>query len=197
MKFIITEGQYDKTKQMILESFDDIGIVKTITKFKLPPKALDKLFPDGLSEIDRFAGDEKCSALEDLILPFFAIKYFKNFVFDYEGEPMYNFKFTFDNHTMALIVTITDLEHNDSLVVYATPFYEGYCELPMDVYIYDDANGISHDPEDVIQYSHNIDANEIKTFSDFSSWFKNEYPKILLEYIEPNWSKFRQEFDYD
>jgi hypothetical protein len=37
MKYIITESQYSKTKQTILNSFEKVGIIKTIQKFKLSP----------------------------------------------------------------------------------------------------------------------------------------------------------------
>ena len=193
MKYIITESQYNKTKQMILKSFEEVGITKTIQKFKLSPEALDKLFTGGVSEIEKFDVLGKCSVLEDLIKVFFRIKYFTNYVLDYEGEPMYSFRFGNDNHTGALIIDIKDLNYGDTITVYASPFYEGYCEVPIDVYQYDDTNGFTHDPEDLIQYEYKVSPDDFKTFSDISNWFKNEYPKIVLNYIEPNWSKFRQE----
>jgi hypothetical protein len=195
MKFIITESQYNKTKQMILNSFEEVGVIKTIKKFKLSPEALDKLFTGGLSEIEKFDESGRCSVLEDLIFVFFRINYFGNYTLDYEGEPMYSFSFGNDNHTGALIVSIEDLNYGDTITVYATPFYEGYCEVPIDVYQYDDTNGVTHDPEDLTQYEHKVSPKDFNSFTDLSNWFKNEYPKILLKFLEPDWSKFRQEND--
>ena len=141
MKYIITENQYNKTRQMIYNSFENIGFLNTIKKYKLSPEALDKLFPDGISEIIslhyEFTGDQKCSIMEDLIYAFFRISYLSNYKVSYDDSE-YVFLFSTDYHTGALMMEIRDKNYGDEIGIYATPFYEGYCQLPIDISYYDD-----------------------------------------------------------
>ena len=190
MKIIITESQYNKTKQMILDSFDEIGYTKTIQKFKLFPQVLDKLFPQGISEIGNM--DDNCDILEDLIKVFFRIGHLKNeFLFEFNSNS-YKFSFGSDPHTNALVVDITDLSYGDTMIVYATPFYEAYCELPIDTDVYlpdDESTGI--DMAGMYQEINTLDVEQFKRFSDLTNWFNNDYPRIILEFINPYWDEYR------
>jgi hypothetical protein len=73
MKIIITESQNTKVQKMLLDLFDEIGYIKTIKKFKLGPEALDKIFPEGISEIEMFDDYGKCNVIDNLIDVFFKI----------------------------------------------------------------------------------------------------------------------------
>jgi len=186
----INESSINRTKQMILDSFDEIDYIKTIKKFNLTPKALDKIFPQGISELRDI--DDKCSIIEDLIKSFFRSGYLKGkSLFEYNGKS-YEFLFGNDVHTGALMVDIFDLDYKDTITVYATPFYEGYCGLPIsvDVYIQDEVLG-GTEPEEYIDYYIDLNEKNFKTFSDITNWFNNDYPKIILKKINPLWDKFR------
>jgi len=189
MKYIIKESQYSRTKQMILDSFEEIGITKTIKKFKLSPQALDKLFTGGISEIEEFDDYGKCSIHEDLIVAFFIVRSLNDYVVEFKGKS-YNFDFDSDPHTGARMIDITDLSYGDKISVYATPFWEGYCDLPIDVAYY---IGIDNDfePREVLQLNNNLNPEDIKTFSDLTDWFNNEYPKIILNFLDQYWEGFR------
>jgi len=175
---------------MILDSFYENGYTKTIEKFKLFPGALDKLFPQGISEIGDM--DDNCDILEDLIKAFFRIGYLKGeFLFEYNGKS-YEFSFGSDPHTTALIVDITDLSYGDTMVVYATPFYEAYCGLPIDTDLYLPADGLGGvDMAGTYQEINSLDVEQFKTFSDLTNWFNNDYPKIILEFIDSFWDEYR------
>jgi hypothetical protein len=190
MKFIITESQYSKTKQMVLESFKKFGYIKTIQRYKLSPPALDRLFPDGISEISD--GNNKCTAIDDFIFSFFRIGFIgKSLLFEY-GDNMYKFYFTHDRHTAALIADITDIEKKDTITVYASPFYEGDCFVPVDVTHYEGEEG-GYEPTEILQYQKDVNPDDIKSFSDIIDWFNNEYPAIVLELLEEDnlWYEFR------
>jgi ribosomal protein S8 len=190
MKFIITESQYSKTKQMVLDSFKKFGYIKTIQRYKLSPPALDRLFPDGISEISD--GNGRCTAIDDFIFSFFRIGFIgKSLLFEY-GDNMYKFYFTHDRHTAALIADITDIEKKDTITVYASPFYEGDCFVPVDVVHYEGEEG-GYEPSEIIQYQKDVNPDDIKSFSDIIDWFNNEYPAIVLELLEEDnlWYEFR------
>jgi len=189
MKYIIKESQYSRTKQMILDSFEEIGITKTIKKFKLSPQALDKLFTGGISEIEEFDYSGKCSLLEDLIVAFFIVRSLNDYVVEFKGKS-YNFWFDSDYHTGARMIDITDLSYGDKISAYATPFWEGGCYLPVDIVYY---SGIedNFEPNEVLQFVEDLNPEEIKTFSDLTDWFNNVYPKIILNFIDKYWKEFR------
>lgn len=188
----INESSINRTKQMILDSFDEIGYTKTIKKFNLTPKALDKIFPKGISEIGVFGDYGKCSIIDDLIKAFFISGFLKGkTLFEYNNKS-YEFIFYNDNRTRALMIDIIDLDYKDAIAVYATPFYEGYCGLPIsiDAYIPDEELG-GTEPEEYIDYYIDLNEKNFKTFSDITNWFNNDYPKIILKKINPLWDKFR------
>jgi len=190
MKFIITESQYSKTKQMVLDSFKKFGYIKTIQRYKLSPQALDRLFPDGISEISD--GNDRCTAIDDFIFSFFRSGFIgRSLLFEHRGD-MYKFYFSHDRHTAALIVDITDVEKKDTITVYASPFYEGDCFVPVDVVHYQGEEG-SYEPSEILQYQKDVNPDNIKSFSNIIDWFNNEYPAIVLELLEEDnlWYEFR------
>jgi hypothetical protein len=177
---------------MILDSFDEIDYIKTIKKFNLTPKALDKIFPQGISEIGVFGDYGKCSIIDDLIKAFFISGFLKGkTLFEYNNKS-YEFEFYNDNHTGSLMVDIIDLDYKDGITVYATPFYEGYCELPIDTDLYLPEDGSDNiDISGMYQEINSLDVKQFKTFSDLTNWFNNDYPKIILKFINPFWDKYR------
>jgi hypothetical protein len=191
MKYIIKESQYSRTKQMILDSFEEIGIVKTIKKFNLSPQALDKLFTGGISSLDVLPNiySGKCSLLEDLIVAFFVVRFLNDYVVEFKGKS-YNFWFDSDYHTGARMIDITDLSYGDKISVYATPFWEGGCYLPVDIAYY---SGIedNFEPNEHFQFIEDLNPEEFKTFSNLTDWFNNVYPKIILNFLDKYWKEFR------
>jgi hypothetical protein len=192
MKIIITESQNTKVQKMLLDLFDEIGYIKTIKKFKLGPEALDKIFPEGISEIEMFDDYGKCNVIDNLIDVFFKIGYLKGKSFFEYNNKSYEFKFYTSPHMGSLMVDIIDLNYKDSIGVYATPFYEGNCGLPIDVDMYvPDEEGGGIQPSKHINYYVDLDDTKFKTFSDITNWFNNDYPYIILKEINPLWNKFR------
>ena len=192
MKILITESQNSKVRKMMLDLFEEIGHIKTIQKFKLGPESLDKIFPEGISEIEMFDDYGKCNIIGELVDVFFKIGYLKGkTLFEYNNKS-YEFIFYNDNHTRALMIDIIDLDYKDAIAVYAAPFYEGYCGLPIsvDAYIQDEVLG-GTEPEEYIDYYIDLNEKNFKTFSDITNWFNNDYPNITLKEINPLWNKFR------
>ena len=174
---------------MILDSFEEIGIVKTIKKFKLSPQALDKLFTGGISEIEEFDYSGKCSLLEDLIVAFFIVRSLNDYVVEFKGKS-YNFWFDSDYHTGARMIDITDLSYGDKISVYATPFWEGGCYLPVDIEYYSGIDD-NFEPKDHFLFLEDLNPEEFKTFSNLTDWFNNVYPKIILNFLDKYWKEFR------
>jgi hypothetical protein len=208
MKYIIKESQYSRTKQMILDSFEEIGIVKTIKKFNLSPQALDKLFTGGISEIEESGEDKyflandissldvlpniytgKCSLLEDLIVAFFVVRFLNDYVVEFKGKS-YNFEFDSDYHTGARMIDIKDLSYGDKISVYATPFWDGGCQLPVDIEYYSGIDD-NFEPNELFQFIEGLNPEEFKTFSNLTDWFNNVYPKIILNFLDKYWKEFR------
>jgi hypothetical protein len=186
----INESKNYRIKQMILTSFENEGCIEVIKNFNLSPKVLDKLFPKGISEIHfRMT---KCSTFHELILGFLKSGYLKNEIsVEYNNRP-YTFSFFINDNMESLYIDILDVNYNDTISIYATPFYDGYCGIPIDVDSYTDNDDLgAHEPDDHISNYINLDEKKFKLFSDITNWFNNQYPKIILEEINHLWDKFR------
>lgn len=180
MKYIITENQHNKTKEIIKKSFDEYGMLETLKRFKLPLKGLDRIFKGEKLEFD-------CDQLDDLFYFFMTngdlpkeitIGERKN------GEPV--FKLSFDiSRTGAFMISFVDTYNNDGVSLLATPFYEGACDLPVEYsnYFKFDSKGniIENDYVDFNEYYTDVDFTYFTSFSKILDWFENDYIDIITK----------------
>jgi hypothetical protein len=176
MKYFITENQQNKLKTKLLNSFEDIGVFKTLIRYSLSPRGLDVIF-------DGEFPDFTCYELYDL----FSYFYFKNF---YDK----NFSYEFEGKTYTVLSSkrtdgvmeydIEDPENNDGLVVLATPYYESECFLPVDVTDY----FVGNDYYEVWSEDNSIaitPPEKFSSFVEFYNWFKEDGLYELFEFVIP------------
>lgn len=174
MKYLITENQHSRIKEQILDLFDSVGIIKTLNRYKLDPKGLDIIFKGDFP-------DFTCSDLDDLFTYFFRNGYIKR-SFDYEyKDNIYAVEIGMDYHTAAFEYHVKDSENLDGLLIYATPFWEGGCFVPLETTSYylipehqnndDGEEGkIWYDIEVFSSYD-NIDPSMFRSFTDILDWY--------------------------
>ena len=188
MKYIISENQHSKLKKKLLNSFEDIGMFKTLKMYGLTPKGLDVIFDNDFPDFD-------CKELNTLFQYF----YFKNL---YDK----NFSYEFDGKTYTVLSSkridgvleydIKDPENNDGIVVLATPYYEGDCFVPVDVTDY----FVGDDYYEVWSEDTFIPLSPPENFSsfvEFYNWFKEDGLYELFEFVIPLLEANRDKYEND
>lgn len=187
MNFLITESQKSSIRGRISKSINHKGIWQTIEDFKLNLKTLDVIFKDKMPELD-------CSDLNDLIGHLIYKKIVKT---ENLRKGDYSLYFQMDDLAGSLYFKITNLEHEDSLDGYGTPFWDGECKLPIDLeyYSFIDENDDIEDHNITDQYFKSISLRDKKfsKFSEIKEWFENDYIKILIDFCEPIFEELRDE----
>ena len=174
MKYLIKEDQHSRIKEQILDLFDSVGIINTLNRFKLAPKALDFIFKNDFP-------DFTCSDLDDLFTYFFRNGYIKR-RFDYEyKDNIYDVEITMEYRTGAVEYAVEDLRILDGILVYATPFWEGECFVPLETtsYYLIPGNQNNDDGEqgrlwyevEVFSSYDNIDSSMFRSFTDILDWY--------------------------
>jgi hypothetical protein len=194
MKYIISENQNSKIKTKILDSFEDIGVFDTLTRYSLTPKGLDVIFNDDFPEFN-------CNELRYLFQYFYYKKFYdQKFSYDFNGKTYEVSSYRRGDGVMEY--DIKDPENNDGIVVLATPYYEGDCFLPVDVTDYFVINilgeGDTHyeiwtdDTFVAVQPPENF-----SSFSEFFNWFKDDAMLELFEFVIPLLEMTRDKYEND
>ena len=188
MKYFITENQQNKLKTKLLNSFEDIGVFKTLIRYSLSPRGLDVIF-------DGEFPDFNCEELNAL----FQYLYFKNF---YDK----NFSYEFEGKTYTVLSSkrvdgvmeydIKDPENNDGIVVLATPYYEGDCFVPVDVTDYFVGNDYYEVWSDKSFFPVSP-PEKFSSFVEFYSWFKEDELYEIFESVIPLLEGYRDRYKND
>ena len=198
MKYLITENQHSRIKEQILDLFDSVGIIRTLNRYKLDPKALDFIFKNDFP-------DFTCSDLDDLFTYFFRNGYIKRRL-DYEyKDNIYDVEITMDYHTAAIGYAVEDLRILDGILVYATPFWEGQCYVPLETtsYYLIPGNQNNDDGEEgrlwydiqVFSSYDNIDPSMFRSFTDILDWYYTTCIDKTMEFAIEALFKARIEYE--
>jgi len=181
MKFIITENQNSKLKDMIKNSIDKVGIIDTIKRYKLNLKTLNKFYSEG----DEF----NCELAYTLIFKLISSEILKHtFTTD-------KFGLWIDTYSIDGTVGFTykDNEFGDEVGGYATPYWDGQCTTPVDVTFYNDTQD---------EYFFDGDQFYIPTpegikLFEIEEWYEKVYVKNLVKLLDDFLPELRERFKKD
>ena len=191
MRYLITERQNSKVKDQILRTIGERGIFHTLRRYSLNPKGLDIIFKDDFPDFD-------CDDLDSIIMYYYVsniIKGIKHIVFN---DKKYKVLISIDGHTSSFNYRITDLKNKDGIEVYATPFYEGNCLVPVEITEYytigEDGETKWYDDMGPIFDSFDVAPGTFSSFTDILDWYENDFMEKLFEMVIPELSKLREHF---
>ncbi len=183
MKIIIRESQYEKIQNQILNSIKKNGFYKTMNTYKLSVEGLHKIFGEGnLPKFD-------CRDLYQI----FGYFVFKNLVqTKFEIKKNGSMSFYVDNFsgTNFFRRKFKDLTMIDG---YATPYFDGNCNLPLDAdfYVYNINDDEEPDEVDIVgDYQESVKLpKQWNSFMEIKNWLENDYVKILIDYTNNVYDK--------
>jgi hypothetical protein len=181
MKFIITENQNSKLKDMIKNSIDKVGVIDTIKRYKLNLKTLNKFYSEG-DEFD-------CNLANRFIFKLISSGILKNTI------TTEKFGLWFDPywHDGTVGFEYKDNESGDVVGGYATPYWDGECNTPVDITFYNNT-----DDEYEFDGDHfDIPSPEgIKLF-EIEEWYEKVYVKNLVKLLDDFLPELRERFKKD
>jgi hypothetical protein len=188
MNIIITENQNSKLKTKILDSFEDIGVFKTLTRYSLSPKGLDIIFNNEFPEFN-------CEHLGALFQYFYFKNFYdKSFSYDFNGKTY--LVLTSKRFDGVMEYDIKDSENNDGITILATPYYDGDCFIPVDVtdyFVGDDYYELwCEDNFATISPPENF-----SSFVEFFNWFKSDVLEQMFEIVIPHLEMTRDKYEND
>lgn len=178
MKFIITENQNSKLKDMIKNSIDKVGIIDTIKRYKLDLKTLNKFYSED-NEFD-------CELSSNFIFKLISSGILKN-TFTTKKFGLWIDTYSHDG---TIGFTYEDNESGDVVGGYSTPYWDGECITPVDVTFYNDTDD---------EYEFDGDHFEIPTpkklkLFEIEEWYENIYVKNLVKLIYDFLPELRERF---
>lgn len=177
MKYLITESQGSRLKKQLTQSFDEIGFVATINRYKLTIPQLDIIYKN--SKLPEFSCDDLNEICSVLI-------YDGDIKKHYETEE-YEIFLDMDDFVNSVFFQVIDKKTTNSLNGYATPYWDGKCFLPIDIeyYNFTDDDGDSGEDELTGDYyeQHRL-PTEFETFQAIIDWMENDYIKYIIDFCE-------------
>jgi hypothetical protein len=176
MRYIITENQYEKIQNQILKSIKKNGFYSTMNAYKLNIEGLHKIFGEGnLPKFD-------CRDLYQI----FGYFVFKNLVqTEFEIKKNGSISFYVDNLSGT---NFFRRKFKNSIMIdgYATPYWDGSCNLPLDAdfYVYNINDDEEPDEVDIVgEYQESVKLpKQWNSFMEIKNWLENDYVKILIDY---------------
>jgi hypothetical protein len=186
MKYLITEKQGSRLKKQLSQSFDEIGFVSTINRYKLTIPQLDKIYENSrLPEFSCLDLNEICSVLiYDTVMR-------KKHITE-----KYHIWLDMDDFLGAVYFKVTDKKTTNSLDGYATPYWDGNCYLPIDIeyYNFTDDDGDSGDEELTGNYYERYKLpTEFENFKAIVDWMENDYIKYIIDFCERTFKELESE----
>lgn len=174
MNYLITESQSKILQRELKRSIEEVGVWKTRKRFKLNHEQLFHLLGDDLPDLS-------CEDYYDIIYDIFiGGKVKKRY-----NIGRYRLSLYLDNMVGAIDFKCVDTLKGDEITGYATPYWDGECQLPLELswYKYQDEDGNSEETElngeffesDVLD----IKFNEV---SEIIDWFETDYIDRLITY---------------
>jgi|LakMenE01Jun11ns_1017448.scaffolds.fasta_scaffold9952724_5 hypothetical protein len=179
----INESQYEKIQNQILNSIKKNGFYETMNAYKLNIKSLHKIFGEGnLPKFD-------CRDLYQI----FSYFVFKNLVqteFKIKKNESISFYTDSFSGTNFFRRKFKDLTMIDG---YATPYFDGNCNLPLDAdfYVYNINDDEEPDEVDIVgEYQEYVKLpKQWNSFMEIKNWLENDYVKILIDYTNNVYDK--------
>jgi len=179
----INESQYEKIQNQILNSIKKNGFYKTMNAYKLNIESLHKIFGEGnLPKFD-------CRDLYQI----FSYFVFKNLVqTEFEIKKNGSISFYVDNFSGT---NFFRRKFKDSTMIdgYATPYFDGNCNLPLDAdyYVYDINDDEEPNEVDIVgNYQEYVKLpKQWNSFMEIKNWLENDYVKILIDYTNNVYDK--------
>jgi hypothetical protein len=177
MKYLITESQGSRLKNQLTQSFDEIGFVTTINRYKLSIPQLDKIYKN--SRLPEFSCDDLNEICSVLI--------YDNVIRKKHITEKYHIWLDKDDFSGTVYFKVTDKKTTNSLDGYATPYWDGNCYLPIDIEYYNwtDDNGDPSDEELTGDYYERYKLpTEFESFQAIVDWMENDYIKYIIDFCE-------------
>lgn len=166
---------------MIKNSIDKVGVIDTIKRYKLNLKTLNKFYSEG-DEFD-------CNLANRFIFKLISSGILKNTI------TTEKFGLWFDTYWYDGTVGFTyeDNESGDVVGGYATPYWDGECNTPVDITFYNNT-----DDEYEFDGDHfDIPSPEgIKLF-EIEEWYEKVYVKNLVKLLDDFLPELRERFKKD
>ena len=186
MKYLITESQGSRLKNQLTQSFNEIGFVATINRYKLSIPQLDIIYKN--SRLPEFSCDdlhEICSVLiYDTVIR-------KKYI-----TKKYHIWLDMDDFASTVYFKVTDKKTTNSLDGYATPYWDGNCYLPIDIeyYNFTDDDGNSNDEEVTGDYYERYKLpTEFESFQAIVDWMENDYIKYIIDFCRKTFEELESE----
>lgn len=187
MKYLITENQYEKIRNQVLQSIETVGFNETTNRYKLGYEGFNKIFQG--TELPEFSGWE----LKEIIFTFFKKKWLNEDYKDIKGGKIY---FDIDEFMGSVWFKRVWFKNNHRIDGYATPYHDGDFKLLLDAdfYSYDDEEGEARDIEITSQYFEKIELPEyFSSFKEIKEWIEDFYVKTVIDYTN---SVYKEMSDY-
>ena len=173
MKYLITESNL---KSLLDKSFSEYGFKNTVSRFKLSLPQILNIYKDlELPEFD-------CQDLNELCLLLIE----EGFL-DIEGiGEEYGVYIVMDDRAQVVFNVVNPMNGN-ILSGYATPFFDGGCELPIEI---DTFSYMNKETSELVEYTYNYSMDvEVRTrFNSFEHiilWLNTKYILYVLKVCEP------------
>jgi len=177
MKYLITEKQGFRLKSQLSQSFNEIGFINTIVRYRLSIPQLDKIYRN--SKLPEFSCDDLNEICSKLI---YESDVKKRYI---TGE--YYISLDMDDFVSSVYFQVTDKKTTNSLSGYATPYWDGDCYLPIEIeyYNFTDDYGNPDDEELTGEYYKQIKLpTEFESFQEIVDWMENDYMQYLINFCK-------------
>ena len=179
----INESQYEKIQNQILNSIKKHGFYDAMNAYKLNVEGLHKIFGEGnLPKFD-------CRDLYQI----FSYFVFKNLVqTEFKIKKNGSISFYTDSFSGT---NFFRRKFKDSTMIdgYATPYWDGNCNLPLDAdfYVYNINDDEEPDEVDIVgEYQESVKLpKQWNSFMEMKNWLENDYVKILIDYTNNVYDK--------
>ena len=165
---IISESNINDMKYEVRQSIDEVGLIETLRRYKFPRKLADIMF-----ELDRPFTNEECNE----ILTYYIFE--KKVLPKTYRDKNVNIKLWVDDMVGSWTFEINFKKTKEGMHGYATMFWDGSDQLPINVDIY--ANEIRNYDSDV-ELFYGLDIKfPFHKISELIEWFNDYYYDTIID----------------
>ena len=191
-KKLLSENSFERTKEMISKSVDKVGVYDTIKKFGLTINAANKLIkPDFISSDDDQLSLNKIKSFtpqqcNDILSYYIFDK--KELSKTYEDKDV---DVEISQKDVIWNFTVDFKKTKESMVGYATMFWDGNNILPVDIDFY--RNDKEEYEEDVETYDFMVIDEKFKTIEQLVNFYNTNYFPAIIHYAKKALNSARDE----
>lgn len=191
-KKLLSENSFERTKEMISKSVDKVGVYDTIKKFGLTINAANKLIkPDFISSDDDQLSLNKIKSFtpqqcNDILSYYIFDK--KELSKTYEDKDV---DVEISQNDWIWRFTVDFKKTKESMVGYATMFWDGNNILPVDIDFY--RNDKEEYEEDVETYDFMVIDEKFKTIEQLVNFYNTNYFPAIIHYAKKALNSARDE----